>query len=259
MLPETPAGTLISNVAIARSVHGGPAMPPAPETCRADMLGANQPPAAGLEEFFNIATGTGVASGLGNVPNNYASEIEHDVVNNVLYATAGRNSGAADMLETIDPLTGASLGPPKALTGLALGEALNGLEFVGTTLYGTVTDGVTSRLVTIDPPTGIVFAIGVTGQGPISGLAFDATTGTMYGVTGGGGASDLVTINLATGLAAVVGSTGVTTLGSLEIAPDGVLYGAATIRASGNFYRINKATGASTLVRTIPASSRSRG
>ena len=67
--------------------------------------------------------------------------------------------------------------------------ALNGLEFVGSTLYGTfipMAGKFRRRLVRVDTLTGALTSVGLTGQGPISGLAFDSPSGIMYGVTAGG-------------------------------------------------------------------------
>ena len=133
---------------------------------------------------------------------------------------------------------------------LPTGAAFNGLEYVGTTLYGYGVPGSCTDAVlhTINPTTGVTVPIGPAGLGvPVSGLAFDGTT--MYGVTGCGnfGPSDLVSVNLSTGAATVIGNTGVR-LGSCEFGPDGNLYGGGDTTDGGNIYRINLATGAVFLV-----------
>jgi hypothetical protein len=70
----------------------------------------------------------------------------------------------------------------------------------------------------------------------------------MYGVSGGLSPSDLYTVDLATGRATKVGTTGVR-LGSLEFGPDGNLYAGGNLRPdAGKLFRIDRDTGASTLV-----------
>jgi hypothetical protein len=131
--------------------------------------------------------------------------------------------------------------------------AFTGLEFVDGTLYGAAIpfSQEPSQLMILDPETGSVTLIGTTGQGPISGLAWDPLTAIMYGITGGAstyGPSKLVTIDLVTGWATVVGDTGVMSFGSLAFGPDGMLYAGGSNRDGGNLYRIDTADGSATLV-----------
>ncbi len=65
--------------------------------------------------------------------------------------------------------------------------AFNGLEYVGTTLYGTTVSNSEgpSTLRTLNPVTGASAPIGLTGTGPIAGLAYDKQAGIMYGIQGG--------------------------------------------------------------------------
>jgi len=132
------------------------------------------------------------------------------------------------------------------------GGAFNGLEYVGTTLYGTsiVNPCFPSILSTLNPFSGVSAIIGPTNTGrPMSGLAFDQANGIMYGVDGCGalGPSNLYTVDLTTGLATPIGNTKVT-LGSLEFGPDGQLYAGGDRRNGGNLYQIDTATGAATFV-----------
>jgi hypothetical protein len=148
--------------------------------------------------------------------------------------------------QEFDISTGAALGGP-----LADGGSFTGLEWVGSSLYGTriTGPGGASELRTLDPATGISSLVGATGViNPIAGLAYDETGAVMYGITGGafGGSSSLVTLNLTTGVATVIGSVGFNG-GSLEFGQDGNLY-AGSVGNTGNLYRINKATGVGTLV-----------
>jgi hypothetical protein len=147
--------------------------------------------------------------------------------------------------QEFDINTGAAIGAPVPNAG-----SYDGLEWVGSTLYGTAIFGAQSpsQLRTLNPFTGTSALVGATGIGPIAGLALDKTTGIMFGISGGagGGTSSLVTLNLSTGAATVIGPVGFNG-GSLEFGPDGNLY-AGSVGGTGNLYRINKSTGAGTLV-----------
>lgn len=126
-----------------------------------------------------------------------------------------------------------------------------GLEFVGGTLYGVGfnTPQGPSTLYTIVPQTGAVVALGPTGRGPISGLAYDALTGVMYGIQGGSNAQ-LFRVNLATGATTVVGTTGIRA-GSLEFGADGLLYAGSAGGpggAAGFLWRIDPLTAVATAI-----------
>jgi hypothetical protein len=140
--------------------------------------------------------------------------------------------------------TGAGVGAP-----VATGAAFNGLEYVGSTLYGAAIQfgRGPSTLRILDPVNGSSVAIGPTGVGPISGLAYDPTSGVMYGIAGASGPAILYTIDLSSGAATPVGSTGMQA-GSLEFGPDGALYSGGTGSDSGNLFRIDPGTAAATVV-----------
>jgi len=142
--------------------------------------------------------------------------------------------------------TGTSIGGPVANFG-----SHTGLEWVGATLFATVIfsggGGSPSELHTLVPSTGVSTNIGLTGVGPIAGLAFDVCTSTMYGIAGGPGPANLYTINLGSGIANLVGTTSMQA-GSLQFGPDGQLYAGGTGPDTGNLFRINPSNGASTLV-----------
>ena len=156
--------------------------------------------------------------------------------------TGGRRGGS-NLGREFDIRTGAAIGGQ-----IINGHTFTGLEWVGSTLYGTSIDsaGGPSNLRTLDPWTGATTDLGLTGFGPITGLAYDQSSSTMYGVVGPG-TSNLLTINLSTGAATIVGPTGITP-GSLEFGANGVLYAGGGQGSIGNLYTINKATGAATLV-----------
>lgn len=194
-------------------------------------------------ELFTVNLGTGAGTLVGNLPSSGSTEIEFN--NNTRRAFTQFPDGAFAGQE-FDITTGAALGTP-----VADGGSFTGLEWVGSSLYGTsvTTSRGASQLRILDPATGGSSLIGTTGiVDPIAGLAYDETNAVMYGITGGarGGSSNLVTVNLTTGVATVIGSVGFNG-GSLEFGPDGNLY-AGSVGNTGNLYRINKATAASTLV-----------
>lgn len=208
-----------------------------PVDCTTQLLGSTND-----QELFAVDFTTGAASLIGPLPSpSLATEVEYDVRASTLWA-AERIFGSIGLYR-IDPTSGASLGT------LMTAWPLTGLEFVGSTLYGTL--GSPSDLVTVDTTTGTVTTIGATGVAAVSGLAYDAGTGVMYGVTAGGGASDLVRIDLTSGAATLVGATGYDHVGSIELAPDGNLYGGITNSGGVNpeyLVRIDTATGAATPV-----------
>src|SRR5207248_7542618 len=200
-------------------------------------------------ELFSIDTNTGAGTLIGILPFGYFGGSTEIVFNNTTRrAWTQFSPSAAVGGEEFDITTGAGIGGPIATAG-----AFNGLEWVGSTLYGTMitSGGGASQLRTLDPFAGPACLVGATGRGPIAGLAYDQTTGTKYGITGGNGSGggaigNLVTINLTTGAATTVGSVGFNA-GSLEFGPDGNLY-AGSVGGTGNLFRINKSTGASTLI-----------
>ncbi len=150
----------------------------------------------------------------------------------VLFGSTGE--GASNII-TIDPLTG-----DETLVGQHAFGAVNGLEFVGGTLYGSyfspqpLGDGNGPPpyfLVTVDQTDGSLSTIGpIDGYFPIRGLAYDEDSATMYGIgiplptLGGPGGDNLFTIDLATAATTEIGPIGFF-LGALEFGPDGTLYG----------------------------------
>jgi hypothetical protein len=199
-------------------------------------------------QLFSIDLTTGAGTLIGNIPVgtlpapfNGTTEIVYN--NSTKRAFSQFNDGNFAGQE-FNINTGAAIGSP-----ISNGGSYDGLEWVGSTLYGAVifSAGGPSQLKTLNPFTGTSTLIGSTGIGPIDGLAYDQTTGTMYGTTGGTkNSSNLVTINLTTGVATVIGSVGFNA-GSLKFGLDGNLY-AGSVGGTGNLYRINKSNGASTLV-----------
>ena len=214
------------------------------------LLGSNQ---SGALVSIDTTTGMGTLIGVeAGFP--LATEIEFDVATGTLYS---EESNGFLNLHTLDPATGLSLG--FVTHGCC---ALTGMEFVGSTLYVSNTQvgggASPSTLETIDTTSGTLSPVGPTGiNGPLTGLAYQESTGTMYGVTAPGPAQ-LVAVNLGTGAAtAVVPLVDAVTggpldrVGSIEFGSDGVLYGGMGLNASVNpgwLFRINIATGRCTFI-----------
>ena len=139
-------------------------------------------------------------------------------------------------------------------------DGFTGMEFIGDRLYVTTIESVggPSTLEYIENP----FAperivIGLTGAGPISGLAYDLNAELMWGVTGAGTAQ-LVNVDILTG-AATTGPTlfdvntgaQLSRVGSIEFGNDGILYGGMARNANLNpgwLFSIDTNTGASTFI-----------
>lgn len=214
----------------------------------ATLLGSNQD-----GDLFSINTTTGAGTLIGTSP---ITSTEIEFGQGELYSEpAGLNID----LFILNPSSGAVEG---SLTHPCC--ALNGLEFVGNTLYGTnITEDLgPSTLVIVNTTTGEFTPVGPTGLGPISGLAYEASTSTMLGVTGGRdgvpfGRTSLVTISLETGVATQgptlvdsATSSPLSSVGSIELL-NGVLY--AGISQSGDvnpggLFRVDTLTGESTFI-----------
>lgn len=137
------------------------------------------------------------------------------------------------------------------------GLDFTGLEYLNEVLYGVASspaDG-PSFLATLDPTTGACGVIGLTGAGPITGLAWEPASRTMFGLTGPApaAASTLVRIDLATGTVTSIGDTG-RTLGSLEVMAfpgalrPGLLFAGGDAIDGGNLYLLDTTTGAAAII-----------
>ncbi len=140
-------------------------------------------------------------------------------------------------LYTVDPATGST-----GLVGATGMASITDIAFHGPTLYGITF----SRLVRLDPDTGSAVAVGAPFSYTTNGLAV-SEEGTIYAGTTNG---QLITINPVTGAAALVGlfGGGLTSSGDLVIDDHGVLYGALNQGASVVLARINRTTGAATVI-----------
>jgi len=190
-------------------------------------------------ELFTIDEVTGVGTLVCNLPN-ATNEIEYDNDTGGAFLQLPDGSFTGQAFD-IDTCVGGSPVPD--------GHSFTGLEYVGGLLYGTSIDGPVgpSELRTLDPTTGVSSLVGPTGVGPISGLAYDTSSGVMYGIAGGPGPAALYTINLTTGVASVVGSTGMQA-GSLQFGNSGWLFAGGTGANAGELWVIDPSTGAGTLV-----------
>ena len=162
----------------------------------------------------------------------------------------GSTGGGTSNIITIDPVTGT-----ETLVGPHTFGAVNGMEFLGSTLYGIhiPAPGNPSQLVTINQGTGALTFIGLTGSSNMGGLAYDPISETMYASeAGGAGGSRLFTIDLGTGAATAVGAVGFDDIAALEFGPDGLLYagvgGGGGDPNAGSLITIDPTTGAGTLV-----------
>ena len=209
---------------------------PTPVDCSTTMYGSDT-----SGTLFTVNINTGAGSLVGNLPTGATTEIEYDQLTQRAFSQA---AGTSFFGSEFNILTGAGIGGP-----ITNNHTFTGLEWVGSTLYGAsfdVTNG-PSELRTLNPWTGSSTLIGLTGVGPISGLAYDANSGIMYGVQAGTGPYNLLTINLTTGAATAIGPTGIVP-GSVEFGPNGTLYAGGGQSNSGQLHTINIATGAATLV-----------
>lgn len=223
--------------------------------CSTQLLGSSQPAGAGDDwttqstgvggDYFAVDIATGMGTLIGPMSPDLATELEYDTLTDQLWAD--EVDGLPD-LHRLDPATGGTISTVTHTPG-----ALTGMEFVGSTLYGTFIGGpgAPSDLVVVDTGSGGLTTVGPTGRGPISGLAYDPIGGVMYGVVGGSSGGDLVTIDLSTGAASTVGPTGLTAVGGLAFAPNGTLYAGtaqADQTAPNSLFVVDPSTGATTLV-----------
>ena len=200
----------------------------------------------GLDTLYTIDTIIATATPVGTDNSGICSEIE--LGGGVVYAA---DTGLNTNLHSIDPLTGLVTGTLTMIFPPG-GDVLTALEFVGGTLYAGLTTegGGPTFLTTVNLTTGVVTMVGPTGVlSPLGGLAYDTVSGTMYACSAGGSAGQLFTINLATGAATLVGpiTVGGNNVGTtaLEFGPSGTLYSLPNTgaRLAGHLLSVNPATG----------------
>lgn len=166
----------------------------------------------------------------------------------------GSTSSGHGELYILNPATGGVIQDVGALNDSSANNySVTGLAFDPLTgvLYGS-TGGVSgTRLLTINPATGLVNVVGSFGVGSatMTDLAFDQA-GNLYGISSSGGAN-LYSINPGTGAATAIGSSGVsfTESGGLAISSSDIFYGAPI---PGDYGTYNPTTGVYTQI-TAPA------
>lgn len=200
--------------------------------------------------YFRIDYTTGAITPLSNAflgsdltcANSGVTEIEFDPVSCQAYAKA---SNGCDYGWLFDYTTGERLSEDIPTVQKPSGNGdFQGAEVIDGVWY--VSSVTTGDLEIFDPLTGDFTTVGSHGfRGSFNGLAYDGTT--LFGSTAQGGTS-LYSVDIATGAATFIGDMGVN-LGSLEVGPDGNLYGGGgQMPYRGNFYQIDKLTGAASLV-----------
>jgi hypothetical protein len=144
--------------------------------CTDTLYGANT---AGVLHTINI--NTAVATLVGTMPTSPSTEIEYDPATGRAFSQTG---GFEFNGHEFDIVNASGIG-----TFIPNAHTYTGLEWVGSTLYGASINGPqqASTLRILDPWTGTNTTIGLTGFGPLSGLAYHAASGIMYGIEGGGG------------------------------------------------------------------------
>lgn len=189
------------------------------------------------------------------------TEIEYRADGTLFGSTGG---GTANII-SIDPTDCG-----ETLVGQHAAGAVNGLEFVGGTLYGAYfatpkgEGPPLTYLVTVDLSDGSLTNVGeITGFSPVRGMAYDAETQTLYAVGGPvqalGTGDALLSIDLGTGQPTAIGSIGLP-MASLEFGPDGVLYAGAdgpqptSPTGGAPLYSVDVATGQATLIGVTGAS-----
>jgi len=198
----------------------------------------------GAGDLYRINTTNASATLIGGLVSPYhngPTEIVYDNIGGTAFAEASGLGFAGNFFDITTGMQTSGLIPN--------GGSFTGLQYVGSTLYGTEIFGSMgpSTLSILNPFTGATTPIGLTGVGPISGLAYDVVTGVMYGIAGGPGPAELYTMNLGTGLATPVFTTDFQA-GSLRFGLDGSLYAGSTGASPGDLYRINLSNNTDTLV-----------
>lgn len=150
-------------------------------------------------------------------------------------------SDVDDHLYSIDLTTGVAT--DLGLVGLTDAQ---GLEFVGSTLYGI--GGTVEEFWDLTTPPGS--KIGDTGprSGIDAGLGYDPTTSKMYNIQRDGSGAYLYEVNLLTGAATFIGSDPAGIPDGLAIDSTGVAYAAST----DSLYTVDLGTGSLTLVGNFP-------
>jgi hypothetical protein len=198
----------------------------------------------GAGDLYRINTTNASATLIGGLVSPYhngPTEIVYDNIGGTAFAEASGLGFAGNFFDITTGMQTSGLIPN--------GGSFTGLQYVGSTLYGTEIFGSMgpSTLSILNPFTGATTPIGLTGVGPISGLAYNHVTSTMYGIGGGPGPSVFYTISLGTGLATPVFTTDFQA-GGLSYGLDGNIYAGTSGANGGLLYRIDLNNHSDTLV-----------
>jgi len=214
----------------------------------AELLGSDV--AAGLPSEIQISPGKTLL---------YAPDTEE---NELLHVLDPRSGSVVDSVTMSLPTSGFCADSPEIACSrdvdcpdetCLLSNVITALEFVGGTLYaGFTREGGArpSQLVAIEPATGEVTEVGVTGVfAPLGGLAYDQTSSTLFAISAGGTPAELFHVDRFTGAAqsiglVTIGSLGVGGMTALTFGDDGVLYGLPNPRSerAGHLLSLNPRT-----------------
>jgi hypothetical protein len=138
--------------------------------------------------------------------------------------------------------------------GTALASPFSTRDLASDTRPGSYRLWTTSagQLVSINPATGAGTVVGSFGSSGMRTLAFDIVAGKLYGGSDGP-AAQLYEIDPQTAAATLVGANTGRNLGGLGADLAGNLFG--VVEATGEIYKLDKLTGAPTLVTTVPVES----
>jgi hypothetical protein len=190
-----------------------------------DLLGATGAAGSSLVQINSMTGASSTLCPLGSL--GPVTEIVYGA-DGTLYGTTGQGSSN---LITIDPET-----CTETLVGQHSLGSINGLAFIGPTLYGTyfappppgVNGGAPPTfLVTIDTTTGQETIVGQLGVAPWRSLAYDPATATLYGTTFDvlrGFGDLLLSVDPTDASSTVIGPIGFE-VGGLRFGSDGTLYG----------------------------------
>lgn len=208
------------------------------DSTRAKLYGANK---LGL---LRLDTTNGRGTGVGQLGVETVTDVAYHPSSGVVYAVA--SDGDDGKLLTVDLATGSAT----PVGGLGIACCVDGLTFIGNTLYAVDTSS--RALVTVDTTTGAVSNVGViTGYARISGaLAYNAVDAKLYGVGGNGAAQvtyELITINPASGTVTASAPIAITGITALAYDPtDDKLY--AYDADTARIVTLDPVTGAATVV-----------
>ena len=201
------------------------------------------------DELLTINNVTAAPTVVGPVGSPVVGGLAYDQVSDLLYGT----DTSTNNLVTIDPSSGATTVVGNTGVSLLHGLAMNPTSGI---LYASNANSFgPSDLWRVDKSTGAAALVGPIGFSTVAALAFDPVSGVLYGARSGADAFGfLITIDTTNGTGTLVGNS--TRLGGLAFEMNGDLYGAdngGVTDGISRLYRVNKTTGAATLIGPIVA------